>query len=253
MTLPLLTAIALIATLFFVGGWRRTGKALYAVAFVLFLAVGCGPAPGWLLAGLQGPYLPRPAVTWGERNAIVLLGAGTARVPGAGQNEPGMFSYPRIVEAARLYRECRKASADCAILVSGGDAQRHGMPEASVYRAALIGVGIPAGDILEESNSMNTWQNAQFSSQLLRSRGADRVLLVSSGIHLRRSLMYFAHFGIDAVPQRADYLHAVPSWLPLGFNFAVADFALHEYIGIARYHVYNAMGWNPARTEPGQA
>lgn len=91
---------------------------------------------------------------------------------------------------------------------------------------------------------MNTWQNAQFARPILRQYGADRVLLVSSGIHLRRSLLYFAHFGIDPVPMRADYLRARLLPLPLAYNFTLTDFALHEYVGIARYYVYNALGWN---------
>jgi len=33
----------------------------------------------------------------------------------------------------------------------------------------------------------------------------------------------------------------------------LTDVALHEYLGIARYHVYNWLGWNPARQRPGQA
>ncbi|OZI67239.1 YdcF family protein [Bordetella genomosp. 11] len=253
MTLTLLIAILAIATLCIVLHRRRVGAALYLAALVLFLAVGCGPVPAWLLGGLQSPYQGRPAFEWGTRNAIVLLGAGTARIPGTGQFEPGVFAYPRLVEAASLYLDCRKARMDCKIVASGGDAQRYGKPEASVYRDALVRLGIPAVDILLEPNSLNTWQNAQFTGPMLRSHGADRVLLVSSGIHMRRSLMYFAHFGIDAIAARADYLTAVSSWLPLSYNFAVADFALHEYIGIARYHVYNAMGWNAARTLPGQA
>jgi hypothetical protein len=39
----------------------------------------------------------------------------------------------------------------------------------------------------------------------------------------------------------------------MAYNFALTDFALHEWIGIARYHVYNALGWNPARIHPGDA
>ncbi|CAM3462375.1 DUF218 domain-containing protein [Bordetella sputigena] len=253
MTLTVLVAIVAIATLFLFLGWRRTGKACYGGAVALFLAVGCGPIPAWLLGDLQSPYAARPTVQWVERNAIVLLGAGTARIPGSQGIEPGFFSYPRLVEAAALYRNCHATQADCKIIVSGGDARRHGMPEATVYRTALMDIGIPAADILSEANSMNTWQNAQFSSLTLANYGAGRVVLVSSGIHLRRGLMYFAHFGVAPVPVRAEYLQAVGSWLPLSYNFAVADFALHEFIGIARYHVYNAMGWNPARTLPDQA
>jgi hypothetical protein len=37
--------------------------------------------------------------------------------------------------------------------------------------------------------------------------------------------------------------------VPLAYNFAVADIALHEYLGIMRYHVYNALGWNSAPSQ----
>ncbi|OZI26735.1 hypothetical protein CAL26_05290 [Bordetella genomosp. 9] len=253
MTLIVFVAIVAIATLCLCLGGRRSGQAGYGVAAVLFLAVGCGPVPAWLLGELQTAYAKRPVVQWAERNAIVLLGAGTARIYGSPGVEPGFFSYPRLVEAAMLYRGCRATQADCKIIVTGGDAQYHGMPEASVYRAALVDIGIPASDILSEAESMNTWQNAQFTSAMLADYRPGRVVLVSSALHLRRGLMYFAHFGIAPVPVRADYLQAVRSWLPLSFNFTLADVALHEFIGIARYHVYNAMGWNAARTLPGQA
>ncbi|ARP80403.1 hypothetical protein CAL12_05850 [Bordetella genomosp. 8] len=253
MTLIVFVGIVAIATLFLCLGWRRAGQAGYGIAAVLFLAVGCGPVPAWLLGQLQSAYATRPMVQWAERNAIVLLGAGTALIPGSPGVEPGFFAYPRLVEAAMLYRGCRATQADCKIIVSGGDPQYHGMPEASVYRAALVDVGIPASDILAEAESRNTWQNAQFTSAMLADYRANRVVLVSSALHLRRSLMYFAHFGIAPVPVRADYPQAVRSWLPLSFNFTLADFALHEFIGIARYHFYNGMGWNVARTQPGQA
>jgi uncharacterized SAM-binding protein YcdF (DUF218 family) len=257
MTLIVLIAIIAVASLFLAFKWRATSSTLYAVSAVLFLAVGCGPVPGWLLSGLQSAYAVKPAVQWGQRNAIVLLGAGTAKIMGAGEAgaklvEPGFFSYPRLVEAADLYTACRKTQSDCKIVVSGGDAQHHGMPEASVYRDALAEIGIPSADILAETHSMNTWQNAEFTSAMLATYGPDHVLLVSSGIHLRRAIIYFAHFGVTATPVRADYLRPVRSLLPLAYNFALADFALHEYIGIARYDVYNAMGWNTARTLPGQ-
>jgi hypothetical protein len=30
-----------------------------------------------------------------------------------------------------------------------------------------------------------------------------------------------------------------------GYNFAIADLAVHEYAGILRYYIYNLLGWNP--------
>jgi uncharacterized SAM-binding protein YcdF (DUF218 family) len=83
--------------------WRRTGHALLGVSIVLFIAVGCGPVPSWLLERLQSPYAGSQVVEWDARNAIVLLGAGTESVKGAEIVEPGMFSYGRIVKATELY------------------------------------------------------------------------------------------------------------------------------------------------------
>ncbi|KWN14701.1 hypothetical protein WT83_16550 [Burkholderia territorii] len=253
MTLIVIIVTIAIATCCVALKWHRASRTLYAASFVLFLAVGCGPIPAWLLMDLQSAYTVNPMIEWSKRNAIVLLGAGTEKIAHTDVIEPGMFSYPRIVEVAALYGNCRKTGADCKVVVSGGDARHNGESEASVYRSTLIRLGINPADVLREPDSMNTWQNAQFTSTLLQRYGANHTLLVSSGIHLRRSVLYFAHFGVGATPVRADYLRAVLSLLPLSYNFAVADFALHEYIGIARYCVYNAMGWNPASRRPGEA
>jgi len=231
--------------------WHRCSHALLASALILLLAIGCGPVPIWLLAQLQSVPATTAPIDWGQRNAIVLLGAGTVRVAGSGEVEASLFAYGRIGKAAQLYRACRQAGRECKVEVSGGDARGLGRPEAVVYTGELRRLGVDGADLLLEPRSMNTWQNAQFSGPLLQAYGADRVLLVSSGYHLRRGLLYFAHFGIHAMPVRADYVGGVRSWLPLSYNFAMADLALHEYAGIARYRLYNAMGWNIRATKAG--
>jgi uncharacterized SAM-binding protein YcdF (DUF218 family) len=233
--------------------WRRVGYALLGVSIVLFIAVGCGLVPSWMLGRLQSSYAGSQTIEWKSRNAIVLLGAGTERVKGVGMVEPGMFSYGRIVKATELYNACRRAGETCTLVVTGGDARSHGLSEAAIYRDTLERLGVNPADIVLEPNSMNTWQNAQFTSGLLKKLDASQVVLVSSGIHLQRSELYFAHFGVDAKPVSADYLAGMPSVLPLAYNFAVADLAIHEYAGIVRYHIYDALGWNAARTAPGQA
>jgi len=251
MTLLLFILLILLAAVFTALKWRRTQRTLLALSAIWFLAVGCGPVPAWLLNNLQADYALKPTVQWGTHNAIVLLGAGTERV--ANRAEPGIFAYPRIVEAASMYNQCRQATSDCKVLVSGGDARRLGASEATVYRATLLALGVAQDDVLQEADSMNTWQNAEFTAELLKRRSVDRVVLVSSAIHLRRSELYFHHFGIEAIPQRADYLQAPFTAVPVSYSFIVADFAVHEYLGIARYYLYSALGWNPDSRDPGQA
>jgi uncharacterized SAM-binding protein YcdF (DUF218 family) len=195
-----------------------------------------------LLGRLQSGFAPDVA-QWGQRNAIILLGAGTVR-SGAGAVEPSLYANGRILRAAELYRSCKATGADCKVEVSGGDAMKLRQAEADVYAITLDRLGIPRADLVLEARSMNTFQNAQFSKPLLMAYGADKVVLVSSAVHLKRAVLYFAHFGIRGEAVRGDYVTARYDWLPTSENLSFADFAIHEYIGVARYHFYNAMGWN---------
>ena len=230
--------------------WRRMAGAALALAVLLFYVTGCGLLPAWLLRHLQAPYARHPAIAWSQRNAVVLLGAGTVRTT-AGTVEPTLFANGRINEALALYRECKAGGNDCKLEVSGGDAMHTGQPEAMAYGALLQRLGVPAGDLLLEPRSMNTWQNAQFSAPLLRGYRAQQVVLVSSATHLSRASLYFSHFGIATVPARGDWLAPLMDWWPQSWNFAATDVALHEYSGIWHYRIYEALGWNVKAGKPG--
>jgi DUF218 domain len=250
MTLILLVVIVVIASLCVMLKWSRSGFMLLGVAIVLFIAVGCGPIPSWMLGHLQS------------------FKAGNRKSNGS----PAMSSFYwtlewRAQKARRSSsRACfrtgasprrrsftsRCAAVTCKVVVTGGDARNTGASEAAVYGNALTRLGVNPADIVLETKSMNTSQNAQFTSNVLRTLYVDQILIVSSNYQLHRSALYSAHFRIDIKLVRADYLAAVPSMLPLAYNFAVADLALHEYLGIVRYDIYNALGWNCARAASGQ-
>ncbi|HEY4292432.1 YdcF family protein [Luteibacter sp.] len=219
------------------GGWTFS---ILALSWLFF--AGCGPLAGLLLTHLQAGFSP-DVTQWGQRNAIILLGAGTV-LDSAGVVEPSLYANGRILRAAQLYRACKATGAECKLEVSGGDAMKLKQSEADVYAISLDRLGVPRTDLMLEGRSMNTFQNAQFSKPLLVAYGADKVVLVSSAVHLKRVALYFAHFGIRGETVRGDYVRARYDWLPTSENLSFADFAIHEYIGVARYRLYNAMGWN---------
>ncbi|MET0254417.1 MAG: YdcF family protein [Luteibacter sp.] len=241
MTLTLFLILLLVA-LVLMRRRRIAGRVFMLLAVVWLFFAGCGPLTGMLLGHLQAGYAPDVA-QWGQRNAIILLGAGTVR-SGAGAIEPSLYANGRILRAAELYRACKATGADCKVEVSGGDAMKLKQAEADVYAISLDRLGVPRTDLILEAQSMNTFQNAQFSKPLLVSYGADKVVLVSSAVHLRRAMLYFSHFAIHGEPVRGDYVTARYDWLPTSENLSFADFAIHEYVGVWRYHLYNAMGWN---------
>ena len=155
-----------------------------------------------------------------QRHRAVGRRHGTSR----GQDRARHFSYARIVEAARRYHDCRKAAAQCKLIVSGGNAAYHG--DARSQRlprsAGRAGRGCRrCAARARQHEHLAERPVHQRRTAALRRRPCRAGVL---GIHLKRSALYFAHFGVAATPVRADYLHARRSVVPLSYNFAVAGF-----------------------------
>lgn len=234
----ILLAVALICRQL---GAPRKARGFAVAGFGLMLLIGIGIVPAMQLSATQLDN-PLSAVTWHDRNSIVVLGAGTvARAKTSGPDVP-VYAYGRIVMAASAYNDCRVHEKDCGIVVSGGDPEHHGAAEATVYGKTLLALGVPQSAVTLETQSRNTWQNAAFSTRLIP---ADRqVVVVTSGIHLRRALIFFDHFREGAEGIAADRLAPSIGPLQMGYNFFVTDALLHEEIGLMQYHAYTALGWN---------
>jgi uncharacterized SAM-binding protein YcdF (DUF218 family) len=212
-------------------------KKLATAFFLVFIGilfsifVGCGFLPQILLNGLQVNN-PIGEPQWKARNAIVVLGAGTTIWPNSGDLSNHIMGYSRVYEAARLYFSCKKKSAYCRVIPSGGDPNNHGISEAEIMAKDLANVGVLPAEIIVESKSKDTFQNAQFTTQMLNGQKFDTIILVTSGFHMRRALLYFSRFDVQPLAAPSDYMSAISSPLPLSFNFTFTDVALHEYVGI---------------------
>ncbi len=210
--------------------WRYLALALGAI-----LLAGEGPVAGALLSPLQAAYaMPQPP-RWQERNLIVVLGAGTSlpMVPG-GAVLPGPSGYPRLLRGLALYRDCVHPGRVCRVLVSGGDPQAHGVTEAAAYGQALRALGLPPADLLQESRSLNTQQNATYTARLLAASPPAQIVLVSSGYHLRRAVACFEAEGLAVQPVAADLPMPDRGWLPSVDNLVLSEQALHEWAGLLR-------------------
>ncbi len=244
MTLLTLIFLFTLATYLRILGWKRTCGVLCAAALSLFLMVALGWIPTRLLDNLQTAYVETTPQAWGQRNAIILLGTGVEKMPGNRGFEAGTFANARLMRATALYRVCKQHSSYCKIIISGGDPLHMGASEAKVYQSQLRELGVVPTDLILEPRSRNTWQNAQYTKALVAPLNVDRTWLVTSALHMRRSLLYFSHFGIQARPIRADYLKAHHTLTNSAWNFILTDLALNEHIGIARYYIYNLLGLN---------
>lgn len=237
----LLLLICILLSLF---NYKKTSLIVGSILVISYLIIGNGFLPACLLHSLQSPYSQSTSSNWKKTNTIILLGAGTSKDAGSSKVKPSILAFSRIVQTAVLYRECKKTNVNCNILISGGDPLNNGKSEAKTYQESLLSLGMDPKDIQLETQSKNTYQNAEFSSYILKKHYSEQLLLVNSGLALKRALLYFSFFNIYPNPIASDFITIPIAKYPLGYNFAMNDFAIHEYIGIFRFYIYNFFGWN---------
>ena len=201
-----------------------------------FVLVATGFLPSLLLSGLQKYPYGQTQLNFKRNNAIVVLGGGVA-VVSKKVLLPSLLTYSRIMTAAQTYFSCKKTGHRCTIITSGGDVKRNGDTEAHVYQIELVSLGVKARDIRSESKSRSTYENAKFSTKLIKAGHYDQVFLISSGVHIERALLSFEHFGVSAIPVASDYMQPRISLETFGYNLALTDAALHEYLGVIKYRL----------------
>ncbi|MBW4562660.1 MAG: YdcF family protein [Mojavia pulchra JT2-VF2] len=231
---------------------KRPRTAAIAIVSALILLLFCSNS--WishlLVRSLEWQNIPSAQIPNAE--AIVVLGGATKSNfwprPTVDLSEQG----DRVIYAAQLYRQ-QKAPI---IILSGGriDWRGGGSPESADMAAVLTSIGIPPEAIVEEPNSLNTYENAVNVRKILQSQNIRQVLLVTSAMHMPRSLKIFQRQGIEAIPAPTDFLvsqgelqelgstpkAAILNLLPDTDNLHQFTSALKEYIG---FFVYSLRGW----------
>lgn len=119
--------------------------------------------------------------------AIVVLGAGVEA-----DGRPSDATRARIQHGVRLH----EAGYAPLLVVSGGE--RVGPPaEADVMGAWALAAGVSPEALLVENQSLDTQQNADFAAPLLRERGVETILLVTSPFHQWRAERVFEEAGFE--------------------------------------------------------
>lgn len=209
---------------------------------IVFYFIGNGVIPHILLSMLQShQYFPEHHI-WKTNNVLIVLGAGSTRRPNSTTVMPTFMAYSRVYKGATEYRLCTLTKAKCKVIVSGTDVNHAGMSEAGIYNNELTALGVKKKNIVLEEKSRNTFENARYTSNLLKQMPTDEIVLITSGFHIKRALLYFSYFGIKPIPIASDYLAAKISWLPNSSNFVLMDLALHEYMGITKFYFDKKLG-----------
>jgi uncharacterized SAM-binding protein YcdF (DUF218 family) len=232
--------------------WQRPRLAAVCITFALVVLVlgGNGRIATGLVRSLEWQHLPTAELPTAE--AIVVLGGGVRPEspprPWVDLAEAG----DRVLYGARLYQ----AGKAPILILSGGriEWKGGGPPESADMAKLAEAMGVPSSAIVQDPTSLNTYENAVNVRKILAERQINRVLLVTSAMHMPRSLLIFQKQGIEAIAAPTDFLvteqdlrepESSPQAVILN-SIPDADYlqqltrALKEYVGTV---VYRLRGW----------
>ena len=157
---------------------------------------------------------------------VVVLGA---KVNGT---TPSLSLSDRI-NAAYAYLS---AHPDTVAILSGGQGEDEGISEAQCMYDQLKKRGIPGNRLWLEDKATSTWENIQFSLDLIEEKTGSRpqtIGLLSSEYHLFRASLFAKDCGVETVGSPAK-----TSWISLKINYFTREVAgvWHYIILGGQYH-----------------
>ena len=221
----------------FVCAWRLRNNQK-AVKWCMGIAIGlylCSTS--WvasvLIQPLEKAYQP-PTQLRGD--AILMLGGGatvdTPNLGGVGHLSGNAAN--RLVTTAQLAN-----ATSLPIIVSGGKVFDSAGSEGEIAARIFVDLGIAPERIDIDSKSLNTQQNIFYSQEIMRRKGYEEVLLVTSAFHMPRAMAQCRAMGLSAIPYPTDYqvslqrsLEFYQFW-PSADALSITSLAIKEYLGLA--------------------
>lgn len=215
----------------------RVVKWCLGLAFGVFLIFGTYFAPDLLTHLLENRYQVPDEVPRVDA-AVVLAGLVDLKLSTPEYIEFNE-SVERIVTGIQLVKQGRAR----ILLISGGTGNLYDQEkkEAPLLRKFAIEFGVPESQILMESTSRNTYENAVQTRRIMEEHGISQIMLVTTAMHLPRAMACFHKLGIDPMPYPVDFQLApnrkyrLSNIIPGPGAFRKSSAVLHEYIGLLAY------------------
>lgn len=219
---------------------RSRFRLLFRVGLFALYCLSINPVSGLLIGILEEQYKPR-AIQADQRAAdaiVVLAGMIDPLSSPEGSNRPEFLgSADRIFAGEELW----SAKAAPELLISGGSGLmlQTGGSEALILQEWLAKRGTP---ITVEADSRNTAENAIETAKLARTNDWKRIILVTSGFHMPRSVACFRKAApeLAIIPFPVDFYRSrlfpgPEAFFPAPSALSVSSMAIKEYIGLLAY------------------
>lgn len=225
---------------------RRWGRIWLTVLAIVYWIISTPLGAKALEAGLSIGYKPLDSSeSLEDVDAIIILGGGSINLKSRGEIITLLIteSALRTMEGIRVY----ELLDEPLVIVSGGSNPflGGGRPESELMAEMLMEAEIPEERIILETLSQSTKEQASKLKPVLDQHEINSFVLITSPIHMRRSMAVFEEEGLKPIPSPSSLVSEVftdgglgifPSWVALDASQA----AFREYMALTYYWV---RGW----------
>jgi uncharacterized SAM-binding protein YcdF (DUF218 family) len=227
---------------FWLWRWPQSGRRVMLGLIIAAWVVGALPIGTWMVRGIEDTYA-RPAVMPERVDGIIILGGFVWSDISASRGYPHLASkssrFAAFLKLAHQYPHAK-------LIFTGGSTNifpPHNT-ETDVVRQVWTDAGLDPKRVIWEGKSRNTFENVQFSKELAQPQKGETWIMVTSAVHMPRSVMIFKKFDWDVIPYPVDYMTFAKTGegSPTEFNFAtnlwLLSQGLREAIGLWAYRTF---------------
>jgi uncharacterized SAM-binding protein YcdF (DUF218 family) len=218
---------------------RRQARRVLLTILVVFYGLSIPITADSLMRWLEGPYRTPGDLRQKYDTVIVLSG-----ILHLQQSQPGHLEFNDAVDRALAGVALVKQGKGATLLLAGGSGSlfHQDISEAVLLRDFVIEFGLQPQQILLDTTSRNTYENAVNAAKIVRAHHYQHVLLVTSAAHMRRSLAAFHKQGISPDPYPVDIRtgerEITPfSFIPSADSLAGATEVIREVFGLVAYRL----------------
>lgn len=149
------------------------------------------------------------------------------------QGHPSPILHARLDHAVELYR---MKIAPLIITLGGGSDKDSGNTEGAVGRDYLLANGVPFGNIIAETHSIDTEEQVQRLAAIAREYNLHHIVVVSDATHMFRIRALCIDAGLDVYTSpRASVGHIS--------NYDLASRYFHEILSYTTLRLHLSEGW----------
>jgi uncharacterized SAM-binding protein YcdF (DUF218 family) len=206
---------------------------------ILFLFFGYTPLSNFLLNKIEDFIKPSKYPVQQLTGIIVLGGSFYQELESKERND---VSLNELAERATKALEIYKKNPKILILFSGysNKIKPSGWSESDMAKKFFLEQGVKSENLIFENKSRNTYENVQYSKDIIRSfKGSWG--LVTSAFHMPRSYFLFKRENLILEPISVDYRTGISPIFWINFDIKKGlknwNIILHEVVGIFYYKI----------------